>query len=32
MLETEEMLNELIELEKKDKYFKNMELKEGKGL
>lgn len=32
MLETEEMLNELIELEKKDEYFKNMELKEGKGL
>lgn len=31
MLETEEMLNELIELEKKDEYFKNMELKEGKG-
>lgn len=32
MLETEEMLNELIELEKKDEYFKNMELKEGRGL
>lgn len=32
MLETEEMLNELIELGKKDEYFKNMELKEGKRL
>ena len=32
MLETEGMLNELIELEKKDEYFKNMELKEGRGL
>ena len=32
MFETEEMLNELIELGKKDEYFKNMELKEGKGL
>lgn len=32
MLETEEMLNVLIKLEKKDEYFKNMELKEGRGL
>lgn len=32
MMETEELLNKLTELEKKDKYFKNMELREEKGL
>ena len=32
MMETEELLNKLTELEKKDKYFENMELREEKGL
>lgn len=32
MIETEELLNKLTELEKKDKYFENMELREAKGL
>ena len=32
MIETEELLNKLTELEKKDKYFENMELREEKGV
>ena len=32
MMETEELLNKLTELEKKDKYFENTELREEKGL